>query len=541
MIRLRASRWLILTLVLAALAGPVHADGVYADGAIDTLLSQADEDAALTKFHNIEALRKFYASRSDAPAWWRNGAWSDQARQAAAMLQSADSQGLNPDDYLVNETSRLPDQVDPATATHIDAVLSAGMLRYISDVRSGRVVPREVDSDYAVDPARPDAAAVLADGLATNDFAGWLTMLPPADPAYRRLTAALLAYRKIAATAPWPQLPDGPTLKEEAAGPEVATLRRQLQSLGDLTDNDQPNTAEFDAAIEAAVRRFQQRNGLKPDGAVGAQTRAALNISPSERADQIAVNLERLRWFPFATSGRLIVINIGAFELRAFTDGKTVLKMPVIAGKASWRTPVFPDEVTALTFLPSWTVPPKIARQEILPKVKRNLDYLAKENMKVYSGWDANACEVNPHDVDWKSQRPATLQHKFVQQPGPSNALGRLRFTLHNEFGIFLHDTPAKKLFTQDVRSFSHGCIRVGDATALATFVLDGDPDWPAAAIEAAVNGNDTKTVLLRKPVPADVTYLTAWVDEDGSVQFRRDVYHRDRPLFLALSKGGSR
>ncbi len=538
MIRLCASRLLILTLVLAALMGPACADGASETGTVDALLSRADQDATLTKFHNIDTLRKFYASRNGSLAWWRNGAWSDQARQALAVLELADRQGLNPGDYLVEETSHLLDRVDAADAVRTDALLSAEMLRYIVDVRSGRVVPREVDSDYAVEPVPPDAAAILASGLSASDFAVWLSSLPPADPAYRRLTEALVAYRKIAAAAPWPNLLDGPTLKEGAAGPEVATLRRQLQSLGDLTSDEQSSATEFDATIEAAVRQFQRRNGLKPDGAVGAQTRAALNVPPGERADQIAANLERLRWFPFATSGRLIVINIGAFELRAFTDAKMVLKMPVIAGKTNWRTPVFPDDVTALTFLPSWTVPPKIARQEILPKVKRNPDYLAKENMKVYSGWGANACEVNPRDVDWKSQRPATLQHKFVQQPGPSNALGLLRFTLHNEFGIFLHDTPAKKLFGQDVRSFSHGCIRVGDAIALAAFVLDGDPDWPPAAIEAAVNGNDTKTVLLQKPVPVEVTYLTAWAEEDGSVQFRRDVYNRDRPLFLALSKG---
>jgi len=158
--------------------------------------------------------------------------------------------------------------------------------------------------------------------------------------------------------------------------------------------------------------------------------------------------------------------------------------------------------------------------------------------MKVYSGWDPDACEVNPLDVDWKSLRAGSLEHRFVQQPGPSNALGRIRFTLHNEFGIFLHDTPAKNLFGKEIRAYSHGCVRVGDAAALAAFVFNGDPEWPPAAIEAAMNGEETKTVELRETVPTEVTYLTAWVDEQGIIQFRRDVYGRDTALARALWPG---
>jgi len=343
----------------------------------------------------------------------------------------------------------------------------------------------------------------------------------------------------MAAAGAWPRLPEGPTLRLGATGPEVAVLRRQLSLLGDMPERDNAGANDFDAGLDTAVRRFQRRNGLNADGAVGARTRAALNVTPQEHAPTIALNLERLRWFERPAAGRYVIINTAGFELTAIRDGKVAAAMPVIIGTTKRRTPLFRDQITAVTFMPTWTVPPKIAREEILPKVRRDPDYLAKQNMKVYSGWDSNACEVNPLDVDWKSLQAGALAHRFVQQPGPSNALGRVRFTLHNEFGIFLHDTPAKKLFGQEVRAYSHGCVRVGDAAALAAFVFNGDPEWPPAAIAAAMDGDETKTVELREPVPVEMTYLTAWVDESGTVQFRADVYGRDPALRRALSRTG--
>ena len=530
--RLCGLAWVV---ILAMLAAPALADDADTRAELGRILAQAEQDPGALRLGDSAAARRFYTARGGGPAWREGESWSPQATAAVAVLQAAGREGLNPRDYVAPEVPALPPFPSAAQAARIDFLLSAGLLRYIGDVRAGRVVPSEINPYFAVYPPRPDAAAALTQALGAPDFDAWVGTLPPPDSAYARLRDALAAYREIAAGGPWPELPAGPTLKLGAIGPEIAVLRRQLSLLGDLHQSPTVTENEFDTELDAAARRFQSRNGIASDGAVGAATRAALAVTPQQHAEAIALNLERLRWFARPASGRYAVINTAGFELTAYGDGKIAAKMPVIVGKARMSTPVFPDEITALTFMPTWTVPPSIARKEILPKIRKDPNYLAKENMKVYSGWNDAACEVDPLDVDWKSMRAGALQHRFVQQPGPSNALGRLRFTLHNEFGIFLHDTPAKKLFRTPVRTYSHGCIRVGDAAALAEFVLNGDPDWPPAAIDAAMNGTETKRIDLARPLHIEVVYLTAWVDDDGIVQFRSDTYGRDPPLAIAL------
>jgi len=531
-LRLRWLRPPVLALLLVLLATPAFgADDAAVARELGLLLPQVAKDRALAPAGHAAAVGRFYELTGRRPAWRQDGAWSAEAKAALATLEAAHREGLDPGDYPGPAFRGLPVSGSAAEIARSDLLLSAGMLRYIGDVKAGRVVPSTLGPQYAVHPVRPDAPAVLAEGLKAQDFSAWLSRLPPDDPAYRRLRHALSVYRDLAAKGPWPRLPDGPTLRAGASGEDVAVLRRQLSLLGDLPAQDGAGPADFDAALDAAVRRFQRRHGLQVDGAVGVHTRAALAVTPQARARTIALNLERLRWFPHPAPDRYIVINAAGFGLTAIAHGKVAAEMPVIVGKPSWRTPLFEDEITGVTFMPTWTVPPNILRKEVLPKIKRNPDYLAQHNMKVYSGWGSDACEVDPLDVDWKSIGPGASGRRFVQQPGPSNALGRIRFTLHNEFGVFLHDTPAKELFGREVRAYSHGCVRVGDAAALAAFVFNGDPNWPPAAIEAAMNGGETREVDLRAPVPVEMTYLTAWVEEDGTVQFRADVYGRDPPL----------
>jgi len=535
-------RWpgrLALVLAAALMAAPAAAGETAPAAAVATVLTQATP--ALERIGAGDDLRRFYAARGNRPAWRQDGQWSAEAKAAMATLDAADREGLQPGFYVAPAVAGLPEPASETEAAASDVLLSAGLLRYIGDVRTGRVVPSAVDSDYAVYPKRGDAAAALAEGLGAADFESWLAAMPPDDPAYRRLRAALASYRTIAAAGDWPRLPAGPTLRTGAAGPEVAILRAQLSRLGDLpriggaAPPDDASARMFDAGLDFAVKRFQLRHGLTADGAVGKRTRAALAATPRERIAAITVNLERMRWFTVPASARHIVINVAAFELSAIENGKVTGKMPIIVGRPKDPTPMFLDTITAVTFMPTWTVPPRIARNEVLPKVKSDPDYLAAHDMKVYSGWGSDSCEVNPREVDWKTISPRALEHRFVQQPGPSNALGRIRFTLNNEFGIFMHDTPAKKLFDQEERAYSHGCVRVGDAPALAAFVLAGDPEWTPAAIEAAANGEETQTVPAPAPVPVEMSYLTAWVDEAGIVQFRPDIYRRDRRLAAAL------
>lgn len=510
---------------------------VFATGAV--ALRGPEHDGLAAK---LDEARRFYRAKGPEPVWWSDGAWSPRARAAVRALQEAGREGLDPGDYLVGVTPALPEDGPPARIAEAELLLSAGLLHYIVDVGAGQLAPKEVDPELYVYPRRIDAAAALAAGLAAPDFDAWLASLPPRGEGYARLRDALARYRALAAAGGWPRLPDGPNLAAGDRDPRVAILRRQLGVVGDLAAEPAPagpsESREFDAALDGAVRRFQRRHGLVVDGVVGPRTRAALDLGAEARVVQIRLNMERLRWIEEDPVSRYIVVNIAGFELRAIENGRTVHKMPVIAGRESRRTPVFSDRMTDLVFLPSWTVPPRIARRDLLPKLKRDPDYLARENIRVFESWASDACEVDPEGIDWASISPRELTYKFKQEPGPRNPLGRVRFTLSNRFDIYLHDTPNLRLFERPARAFSSGCIRVGDARALAAFALQGNVNWPQARIEAAMSQPETQVVPLHEPLAVYVTYMTAWVDEDGTLNFRDDVYGRDRLLAEALGLG---
>jgi murein L,D-transpeptidase YcbB/YkuD len=270
--------------------------------------------------------------------------------------------------------------------------------------------------------------------------------------------------------------------------------------------------------VVAGVRRFQERHGLEPDGVIGAATDRSLGVSPFERVDQIRVAMERLRWLPARPSARFIAVNIPEFRLQAFDgeDGPRV-SIPVVVGSALRRTktPIMQAAMQYVIFRPIWHVPPTIARKEILPRLARDPEYLARENMEVVRG-------------------------HIRQRPGPDNALGLVKFMLPNAHDVYLHDTPQKALFQRSRRDFSHGCIRVGDAVALAEFVLAAnDGTWDRERILSAMNGNrNNRRIDLRDPIPVYILYTTVGLDDDGRLVFFEDIYGHDAALAQVLAKG---
>jgi murein L,D-transpeptidase YcbB/YkuD len=299
----------------------------------------------------------------------------------------------------------------------------------------------------------------------------------------------------------------------------VPILRRRLQITGDITIQD-PNSFRYDAGLELAVRGFQARQGLEVDGVVGPASRAALNLPVGERIAQLLINLERWRWLPDDLGDRHVLVNIAGFELQAVDYGQTVFRSAVVVGTPYHQTPVFSDQIEYVEFNPFWNVPTSIARGEILPKARRDPGYLAQQNIRVLAGWGDDAPVVDPRRIDWSRPFPYRLR----QEPGPNNALGRVKIMFPNPFNVYLHDTPARDLFGRASRAFSHGCIRVHEPLALAAHVLD----WSLPQVQSVVDGRGRKIVRLAKPMPVHVTYQTAWVGQDGAVQFREDIYGRD-------------
>ncbi len=498
---------------------------------LNALLSRPDQELA-SRLPNIAGVRRLYQSRDGKPVWWGGGAWSEPAHAAQRVLAAVAADGLDPADYGVDLNG-----TDAREAATSELGLTASVLRYATDIQQGRRAPKTIDPELFVYPRDVDAASELAKGLDSNDFEGWLRSLAPTSPRYVRLKAALRAYRDMEAQGPWPELPDGPSLKPGMTGPEVRTLSMQLIRLGELPSSEKP-AETFESGIEKAVQAFQARHGLENDGVVGSRTRSALNTTPAERAARVALNMERRRWLPEVFQGRHIEVNLAAFQLTAVgTDGST-LSMPVVIGTDRRRTPVFADRVVNVILRPTWTVPPRIARMDVLPKIVADPGYLTQQGMRVFAGWAQDAEELDPKRIDWGQINKASVPFKLRQDPGPNNALGLFRFSLTNTMDIYLHDSPRRELFLKTSRAFSSGCVRVGDALALAEYALSGNGDWPKERLIETTSGTRTVVVKLADPVPVYVMYETVWVEENGAVQFRPDVYGRDRLLAKALNLG---
>lgn len=334
-----------------------------------------------------------------------------------------------------------------------------------------------------------------------------------------RLAAAVERYAAIAARGGWRAVAAGTVLEAGMTDAHVADLRRRLRIEGDLEpDND---GALFDAALARAVRRFQSRHGLLVDGRVGPETLDALNLPADARLAQLRLNVERARRLP-GRGTTYVRVNAASALLDVMENGRSILRMPVIVGDTRHPTPEFEAPITGVIFNPPWTVPRSITIREILPRLRREPGYLAANDIRIVERPD------DPHGlgVNWRAAAASRFGFTLRQSPGPHNALGLIKFDMPNRYDVYLHDTPNKRLFERPTRAFSHGCIRVSRPRELAAYALG--PEWTKAQIDAAIAAGETRRVNLESPLTVRVTYLTAFADPDGTVQFRRDIFGRD-------------
>ena len=366
-----------------------------------------------------------------------------------------------------------------------------------------------------------------------------LTGLRPPRPGYIGLQDALIRYRDLAQNGGWPKIPAGATLRKGDRGERVHLLRNRLRLTGDLDPSAAEDPSLLNDAVETAVRRFQRRHGLKDDGIVGRDTLAALNVPVDERVRQIELNMERWRWIPHDLGDRHILVNIPDYKLRVVDNSVTAMEMRIVVGKEYKATPVFSGSIKSLEVNPYWNIPHGIAVEEILPKIRKDPHYLAKQGIRVFQGWRKNAPEIDPATVDWDQVTDRNFTFKLRQDPGPLNPLGRVKFIFPNKFAVYLHDTSTRGSFQNSTRGFSHGCIRVERPLDLAEYLLRDDRGRTREAISGAFESNVRETIPLRQPVPIHILYWTAWVDDKGgTVHFRNDIYERDPPLDMALEEG---
>lgn len=534
---LKTWRVVALSLGLAgALVGATQArtPGERLAEALRHRLEPPTDAAALGASVDGEALRDFYVERGYQPLWVSGEGARPGAHELVAALAAAARDGLRPEDYGAARLGALLSEAGPEGLVKLELLATRELLHYASDLRDGRLAPRTIDPELFVERSSFDPATVLRRVAGADDIGRLLRELAPSNPIYRRLRRVLADFRELEGQGGWPSLPAGASLREGDRGPRVAVLRERLEATRDITvPSDEPEL--FDAQLAQAVRRFQRRHGLEADAVVGANTRAALNVAVAERIRQIRLNMERWRWMPDDLGEQYILVNLAGFELDVVEAGSVVLHMRVIVGTPYRRTPVFSGRMTYLDFNPTWTVPPRIARLDVLPKLRENPAYLAAENMRVYSGWSPAARPLDPQEIDWSAVDPRRMPYRFVQLPGRNNALGRVKFMFPNRFHVYLHDTPARALFSRTVRSFSSGCIRVERPLELAEYLLADDPRWTRVRIEEAIASGKTVTVPLPRPVTVHLTYSTVWIGEGGTVHFRNDIYGRDALLSRAL------
>jgi murein L,D-transpeptidase YcbB/YkuD len=442
-------------------------------------------------------LAALYQPRDFAPIWT-----GEREAALVAALRGAAAHGLDPASFAVGASEPQEREL----------LLTDAFLRYAAALAQGRVNSAEIESDWAMPAPHFDAAAAL-ESAAKGDPAAVLAALAPADPAYKRLQEALARYRAMAAAGGWPRVPETGKLKRDDTGPAVTRLRRRLIAEGYLPAD--ATGKDFDAEVEAAVKRFQAQHGIAVDGEVGHDTYMALNTPVSVRLEQIRANLERWREMPRDWPANRIEVNVPAAWLTVIERGEPVLGMRAIVGAETHPTPVLRARMNAVLFNPPWNIPASIARKEILPHLRRDPHYLER-NHYVYVG----------------AHGASALQ----QLPGPDNALGRIKFELPNVYDVYLHDTPSHPLFSRVIRALSHGCVRLEDPRQLALYVLaGGKTSWSLEEIDQAIALGDTKRVPLAHSIPVYLLYWTAFVDADGAVEFRNDIYGRDLRLNLSL------
>jgi murein L,D-transpeptidase YcbB/YkuD len=488
--------------------------------------------------HAAAALPTFYERRVYHAAWSEDGRPSALARKLLDAIRAADREGLRPTDYhlaaiegLLLEDGKGPTpQRSTADLIDLDLLLTDAFLIYGSHLLSGRVDPVSLDPLWIANRRERDLVALLESALESGRIEEALEELLPPYEGYRRLREELARQRAVAADEGWPTVPDGPKLAPGDEGPRVAALRERLLSMGPRpTDADEV----FDEELQRAVVAFQQRHGLEPDGVVGPTTLRELNVSAEDRARQIELNLERWRWLPNDLGDPYIIVNIAGFELDVIESGTRALTMRVVVGKPYRRTPVFSDQLTYLVLNPSWHVPRHLAVQDILPLIKKDPGYLRRQRMRVIRG----NTPVPAGSIDWSSVTARNFDFRLRQDPGPTNALGRVKFMLPNRFNVYLHDTPSRELFERAARDFSSGCIRLQKPIELAEYVLRGAPGWTRERLEARIHSGLEQTVSLPRPIPVHLLYWTAWAEPDGSVQFRPDIYGRDAILAKAFTE----
>jgi murein L,D-transpeptidase YcbB/YkuD len=541
-IRRRCLTLLTTALLAIALAAPAMA-------ADKEQLGQVARQLADLLDNNVDPARQdlvdIYRARDYRPLWQGGGGLRLAAYEMVERLRSAADHGLCGEDYLLgpievelarrNTASRRQEKQSPRDAARLDLLLSQAFLAYGTHLVEGRVDPALAHVDWRARRRTLDLPKLLPPAVDGDSLGRLLDELAPPHAGYRALVAALASYRELAARGGWPTVTIGDTLRPGAIDARLPAIRARLLATGELPRPADYERNAYGPATLAAVRRFQERLGLEPDGVIGKRTQQALATTVEGRIRQIEINLERWRWLARDLGKRHIRVNIADYSLEVVENGAVVLAMPVVVGTQYRKSPVFTAQMSYLEFAPYWTVPATILREDKLPAIKKNPAFLRKNHFHIIrsSGRAMTAEEVA--GINWHKVSPESFPGELRMDPGPWNPLGRVKFMFPNTFNVYLHDTNERWLFDRSRRTFSSGCIRIAKPVDLARYLLRDQPAWTEERLQQALERTAPLQVNIT-PLPTHIQYWTAWVAADGSVQFRTDLYQRDLDLEVALT-----
>ena len=486
-------------------------------------------------------LDQFYKANNLQTKWLCDKGPSPLYHVVLDVLKNASQYGLDPQAYDVagieSRTNILYQSgASEAAITDLDIHISEMYFLFTTHLTEGRI--RSVANGRSVWKRNirvlsANDVLLLVNAISPEQLAAAILELQPSDSQYIKLQQALAYYQSLEKqpSAAYPPISVKSAVKPGERNVAIPLIRKKL-SLTDLKTyqvtsdsiSGVSDSSYYDHVLVEAVKFFQFRHGLEPDGIIGEKTLKFMNQSFREKADVIALNMERLRWTPQGGQD-YIAVNVPEYKLRVFEQQKEAFEMKVIVGASNKPTPIFSDQLEHIVFSPTWTVPVSIIREEIIPHLRADSAYYSNKNFAFFK----NDVEIDPLLENWKDENINPYQYRVVQNPGSDNSLGSVKFMMPNNMSVYLHDTPNHRLFSKDYRALSHGCVRLDEPAKFAEYLLRGQKGWTPDRIVKAMNDSTPSTVLLKKHYEVRIEYRTAWVDDNGLINFREDIYGHDK------------
>ncbi|MCD8521752.1 MAG: L,D-transpeptidase family protein [Saccharospirillaceae bacterium] len=528
------------------------------------LIESARNVAGEVRLKHVQSIEPFYLRRDYQPVWMNSFELTEAGKELLQVLRETAADDWRNYGYelatLERETSRLSNI--PKQATAVEVLLTDAFITYARQVLNAELLPDTGEGDHpsirkvsatnqAGQFSEEQIVDLLNDSIRRNELDALVDMLTPSHPGYLRLRKELNRYLAIANSGDWYPLPDKLQLKPDDRHRLVPHLRWMLGQYGDLQKGtlswlfkdaeertrapaeDEPHDLsrpefQFDNALADALRHFQKRHQLPESGELDARTLTWLNIPPYQMAQKVALNMKRWRHLPRDLGQRHVMVNMADYRLQLMNSGSVELDMKVIIGNQQRRTPVMSQKISMLELAPTWSVPRRIAISSLLPKIRRNPGYLEEKGYQVIGRVDGVDQFISPYAINWNKVSANHFPYRLVQKAGDDNALGSIKFLFPNDKDIYLHDTSQPQLFNLDNRALSSGCVRVEKPRLLAEKLLRGQQGWNRHNIDAAIDQNRTTRIRLQEDVPVYLMYWTTWVDPNGVLQVREDVYNRD-------------